>query len=291
MHERDATSSDAGREYRERTYRNWQRAASGWDRERDFVRQATRPLTQWLVEAIRPASGDTVLELAAGPGDTSLELAGLVGPTGRVLCTDRSPNMVAAAEREAQARGLGWVECRVLDAEHIDLPDATVDVAVCRMALMLMPDPARVLAELRRICRPAARLGVVVWAEPECNPWATRLWDVLESHTELPPAQPGGPGMFSLSDPAKLGTLLSEAGFAASREDHVAVVWSYRSFDHMWGVQTALNGSLAGLAPTLSEEALERLRAAVAEAMAEFRTDAGGYDLPAVALAVLGTPR
>jgi SAM-dependent methyltransferase len=291
VHERDATSSGVEREYRERTYRNWQRAAHGWDRERDFVGQATRPLTQWLVEATRPAPGETVLELAAGPGDTSLELAGLVGPTGRVLCTDRSPNMVAAADREARARGLSWVECRVLDAEHIDLPDAAVDVVVCRLALMLMPDPARVLGELRRICRLDARLGVVVWAEAEGNPWATRLWNVLESHTELPAAQPGGPGMFSLADPAALRALLQDAGFAAAREDHVPVVWSYLSLDHMWGVQTALNGSLAGLAPTLSEEALDDIRTAVADAMAEFRTDAGGYDLPAVALAALGTPR
>jgi SAM-dependent methyltransferase len=291
VHERDATSSGAGHEYRARTYRNWQRAASGWDRERDFVRQATQPLTQWLVTATAPASGETVLELAAGPGDTSLELAGLVGPAGRVLCTDRSPNMVAAAEREARARGLDWVECRVLDAEHIDLPGAAVDVAVCRLALMLMPDPARVLAELRRVCRPHARLGLVVWAEAERNPWATRLWDVLESRTELPPAQPGGPGMFSLADPARLRALLLEAGFAANREEHVPVVWSYSSFDHMWGVQTALNGSLAGLAPTLSEAALDDIRAAVAGAMAEYRTDAGGYDLPAVALAALATPR
>jgi SAM-dependent methyltransferase len=241
------------------------------------------------VEATRPAPGDAVLELAAGPGDTSLELAELVGPTGRVLCTDRSPNMVAAAEREARARGLGWVECRVLDAEQIDLPDAAVDVAVCRLALMLMPDPARVLAELRRVSRADARLGVVVWADPQRNPWATRLWDVLESRTELPPAQPGGPGMFSLCDPARLRALLHDAGFRAARVEQVPVVWSYRSFDHMWGVQTALNGSLAALVPTLPDEALAGIRGAVADAMAEFRTAQGGYDLPAVALAVLGT--
>jgi hypothetical protein len=97
--------------------------------------------------------------------------------------------------------------------------------------------------------------------------------------------------MFSLSDPARLRTLLLDAGFATSREEHVGVAWSYRSFDHMWSVQTALNGSLAGLAPTLSKEALDGIRAAVADAMAEFRTAGGGYDLPAVALAALGTPR
>jgi ubiquinone/menaquinone biosynthesis C-methylase UbiE len=290
VHERDATSRDAGSEYRERAYRNWQRAASGWDREREFMREATHPLTRWLVEATDPAAGETVLELAAGPGDTSLELAGLVGEHGRVLCTDRSPNMVAAAEREARGRGLDWVECRVLDAEQIDLPDACVDVAVCRLALMLMPDPARVLAELRRVCRDGARLGIVVWADPQRNPWATRLWDVLESRTELPPAQPGGPGMFSLSEPAGLRALLLGARFEAARIEDVAVVWSYSSFDHMWDVQTALNGSLAGLVPTLSEQAVAGIRAAVAEAMAEFRTDAGGYDLPAMALAALGTP-
>ncbi|MGN6377983.1 MAG: class I SAM-dependent methyltransferase [Gaiellales bacterium] len=252
------------------------------------MRLATAPVTTWLIGATGAAAGQTILELAAGPGDTSFALADVVGPAGRVLCTDRSPNMVAAAEREARARGLDQVECRVLDAEQIDLPDSSVDAAVCRMALMLMPDPARVLGELRRVCRAGGRLGVVVWGEAARNLWATTLWDVLESRTDLPPAKPGGPGMFALADPGRLTALVQGAGFDVARVEAIEMAWQHPSFERLWDVQTALNGGLTGLVPTLPAEELSELKTAVAGAMAAFRRPDGGYRFPAEALGVLG---
>jgi SAM-dependent methyltransferase len=287
VHEGDATSTDETQEYRQRTYLNWQRAASGWDRQRGFVGRSTRPATEWLVDHLSPTRGDTILELGAGPGDTSLELAELVSPGGRVLCTDLSPNMVAAAEREARDRGLDAMECRVVDAEALDLPDASVDAAVCRFVLMLMPEPALVLGELRRVLRHGGRLGVVVWGEPDRNPWATALWDVIERHIETPPAARGGPGMFAFADSDRLGEVIRDAGFEVRRIERIPVVWGYPSFDHYWQVQTELNGALTALVSTLEPERLEALRAAVAEAVSEFGTPARGYRLPGEALGAL----
>jgi SAM-dependent methyltransferase len=291
VHEREAISPDPAEEYRQRSYLNWQRAAAGWDSERAFVSHATRPLTRWLEEALAPRPGETLLELAAGPGDTSLELAPRVGPAGRVLCTDRSPAMVEAAERAARARGLDWVECRVVDAEALDLPEASVDAAFCRLALMLMPDPRRVLEELRRVLRPGGRLAVVVWDAPEHNAWATALWEVLESRTDLPPAVPGGPGMFALGDPGRLEALLVSAGLDVRGLDRVSMAWEYPSFERFWEVQSVLNGSLVGLLPRLDSRGRAELAHAVAEAVAGFRVDGGGYSLPGRAIGALAVPR
>jgi ubiquinone/menaquinone biosynthesis C-methylase UbiE len=287
VHEREAISPDAAREYRQRSYLNWERAAAGWERERAFVSRATRPLTRWLEDALAPRPGETLLELAAGPGDTSLELAPRVAPGGRVLCTDRSPAMVEAAARAARARGLDWVDCRVVDAEALDLPEACVDAAFCRLALMLMPDPGRVLEELRRVLRPGGRLAVVVWDAPEHNAWATALWDVLESRTDLPPAVPGGPGMFALGDAARLEALLAAAGFDVPRLERVPMTWAYPSFERFWEVQSALNGSLVGLLARLGDAERAELADAVAEAVEGFRVDGGGYALPGRAIGAL----
>src|SRR6266850_2461303 len=58
------------------------------------------------------------------------------------------------------ACGTGLV---AMDAETLDLPDASVDVALCALGLMYMPDPAQALREMRRVLRPGGRLGLAVW--------------------------------------------------------------------------------------------------------------------------------
>ncbi|HEU5269081.1 MAG TPA: methyltransferase domain-containing protein, partial [Jatrophihabitans sp.] len=59
-----------------------------------------------LVEMAAPAPGESVLELAAGPGDTGFLAAELVGEGGRLVSTDLSTQMLAAAERRAAELGL-----------------------------------------------------------------------------------------------------------------------------------------------------------------------------------------
>ncbi len=230
-----------------------------------------------------------MLELAAGPGETSLELAEMVGPGGRVVCTDHVPNMVAAAEREARERGFDWMTCRVMDAAALDVADAEMDAVVCRLGLMLMPDPEQVVAEARRVLRPGGRLGVVVWGQAAANPWATTWWSVLENWVELPPTPPGGPGMFAMGEPGRVTGMLEAAGFAPARSDPIEMTWEYGSFEHLWDVQSSLNSALSGLVQQLSQADLERLANDARTAIADFRTAAGGYRFPAEAVGALGT--
>ena len=91
----------------------------------------------------RRATGDIVLELAAGVGDTGFDAADIVGERGRLISTDFSPAMLAAAGRRAAARGIANAEFREIDAEQIELDDDSVDGVLCRFGYMLMPDPAR----------------------------------------------------------------------------------------------------------------------------------------------------
>ena len=84
--------------------------------------------------------------------------------------------MVAAARRESERLGLANVEHREMDAERMDLDDDSVDGVLCRSGYMLMADPARALAETRRVLRDGGRLAQSVWAPlnatpgPPCRP-------------------------------------------------------------------------------------------------------------------------
>ncbi len=83
-----------------------------------------------------------MLELAAGVGETGFDAAEVIGEQGRLICTDFSPAMLAAARRRGAARGLRNVEYRVIDAEKIELEADAVDGVLCRFGYMLMVDPA-----------------------------------------------------------------------------------------------------------------------------------------------------
>ena len=283
MHDQDATS--AADDYRRRSAQNWDTAAAGWESERDRMRAMSRPLTAWLVAHLDLRPGVTVLEVAAGPGETGLEVAAALTGGGTVILSDRSPAMVEVARRGAAAAGLENVQLRVLDAESMDLADAVVDRVVCRFGYMLLPDPAAGLRETRRVLRAGGRLAFAVWGPAAENEWATTLWDVLERLTDLPPAKPGGPGMFALGDPDTLRRLVAEAGFEVRAVEPIAVEWTYADFDDYWQAQTSLNGGLTRLLPTLAPEERDSLIGAVREAVERFRVG-DGYRLAGVTLGV-----
>src|SRR5258705_5641944 len=158
-------------EYKRTSLENWQTMAAGWERRRAEIEKFTRPVSEWMVEALDPQPGNTVLELAAGPGDVGYLAAPLLGEDGRLISSDFSSEMVEVARRRAAELGLENVEHRVLDAEAIALEDASVDGVICRFGLMLMPDPGAAVVEARRVLRPGGRLVLAVWSTPGRNPW------------------------------------------------------------------------------------------------------------------------
>lgn len=127
--------------------------ASEWDRLRDelfgrrFDLQALLALLdrRWVV-------GD----LGCGTGRTSAALAPYVA---RVHAVDGSPPMLEAARQRLE--GSGNVTFHESDLERLPIADGSLDAAVLFLALHHVPDPARVVAEARRVTAPGGRLLVV----------------------------------------------------------------------------------------------------------------------------------
>jgi SAM-dependent methyltransferase len=88
-------------DFRAESRKRWGDQAAGWEARRDALRSATMPVSAWMIDAIDPQAGHTVLELAAGTGDTGLLAAELIQPGGTLICSDFSPEMLAAARRRA----------------------------------------------------------------------------------------------------------------------------------------------------------------------------------------------
>ena len=109
------------------------------------------------------APGQSVLEVGCGNGTFLPLLAAAVGPGGRVVGIDHSPQFVAAAQERVAAAGVAdRVSVREADAYRLPFADATFDAAHCERVLMHLEDPTAALREMRRVVQPG---GVVVAAE------------------------------------------------------------------------------------------------------------------------------
>jgi ubiquinone/menaquinone biosynthesis C-methylase UbiE len=252
-------------EYRSASLDAWNRFAANWDEERAFMWEATRGVSERMVEGLDPSPGDTVLDLAAGPGETGFLVAERLGDEGRVISTDFAPSMVEAARRRGEELGLDRFEFRVLDAEKMDLDDDSVDGVVCRFGYMLMADPAAALAETRRVLRDGGSVAFAVWASPLQNAWAAIPGMTMVEMGHLPPPEPDGPGIFGLADTERIRELVTGAGFGAPSISQVAVEWSYETPEEHWEKTLKLAAPIAEAFDAIDPDEQERVKQTVAE--------------------------
>jgi SAM-dependent methyltransferase len=275
-------------EYRETSRKTWNELAPAWDERRDEIGAPVAPVRDWLVEHLAPREGETVLDIACGSGEMTELVSPLVGDSGHVICTDFAPQMVAAARRRGEERGLANVEYREMDAEQMDLEDASVDAAMCRFGYMLMSDRVAALRETRRVLRDGGRLVFAVWAEPMRNPWVLVPGSVLMERGVMPPPDPDGPGIFALGDRGKIESSLADAGLTATALEDVEIQNHMADRDELWDRIRATMGPLAAAIAQQPEDEQRAIRSAIEERAEAFR-DGDGYHLPGAVYAVLAS--
>jgi SAM-dependent methyltransferase len=220
----------------------WEDAASGWKARRGLIDAWSRPVSERMLEAVAPRPGERVLELAAGLGETGLLAARAVAPEGMVVISDQAEAMIEGARERAREQDVENVDFKVLNAEWIDLPLASVDVVLCRWGYMLMADPATALGETRRVLRPGGRLALAVWDAIEANPWAgLPAQELIERGLGAGPA--ASPGPFALGDLERVRELLERAGFTEARVEALDMARRHASFEELWDVTLDLSRS------------------------------------------------
>jgi ubiquinone/menaquinone biosynthesis C-methylase UbiE len=274
-----------GANYSRASHAVWEAMAPGWDERHAYLEKIARPVTDKMLDLLDLSPGDAILELAAGTGVVGFSAAALVGPTGRVIVSDFAGAMVEVASRRANELSLDNVECRVLDAERLDLPDGSIDGVLCRWGYMLMADPAAALQETHRVLRPGGRVACAVFAGSEQNPWAALPSRVLHERGRIPPPEAGAPGILALADRDRLRHLFTEAGFADPAIEAVPFSFRFGGIDDYWEFLNDAAGAIAMVLGGLGQDERERIRGEIGQRLGAFESS-GEIELPATSLIV-----
>ena len=191
-----------------------------------------------------------MLDVACGRGAVLLPSALAVG-AGRVLGVDLSPEMVRLAGERLVAAGL-HAETTVMDAEQLDLPDASFDAVLCAFGIFFLPDPDTAIAEFRRVLTPR-REGRAV--DLGCRGSTMGVGG-------RPPRRHHGQaarGPTALDDAAHLEALLTDAGFGAVHVNPSHLDVALADADEWWAWKWSY--SFRGILEQLPAARIERLRA------------------------------
>jgi ubiquinone/menaquinone biosynthesis C-methylase UbiE len=233
-------------------------------------------------------AGSRVLDVAAGTGESTLMAAARVGQKGHVLAADVSATMLDVAAEAARQAGLTNVETRVMNAENLELDMDSFDATVCRIALMLFPNPAKALTEMRRVVKLGGKVAVMVYAALEKNPFWEIFHKTVRRLGNIPPPAPGEPWMFALGEPRALEGVYRRADFLNVSVQAVPILRRSPSAAAAAENMRKGTGDIREVMNRLSEGDQDRASAEVTEQFRRFEGP-NGFEIPGEVLIGVGT--
>ena len=255
--------------------KTWESAAPGWAEWENVLADGLRDATDTMLDMAGVGSGMRVLDLACGAGSQSIQAAARVGSDGRVVASDISATMLSHVRENAKRRGIENIE--TLESAAEDLPAASdkFDAAICRLGLMLFPDPVGASTAVRNALISGAKFAPLVFTTPSNNPFMSRPMQILLHHAEKEPPSPGQPGIFALGAPGLLESKLIDSGYSNIATKVVRAPLKLDKASEALEMMRTAFGAYRAVVADLGEGARNAAWADVGEFLKQFENDAG----------------
>jgi SAM-dependent methyltransferase len=249
--------------------REWRESAPYWAKHSAIVRAMFAPITSALIEAAAINRGDSVLDVAGGSGEPAITIAQAIGAS--VVFTDPVAEMVVTSRRQSSDLGLTNIAFTRCAGEALPFVTGTFDVVVCRLGIMLFPDPAAAIREILRVLKPDGRLALAVWSTSASNPFFHVVANIVSRYVESPAEDPDAPGAFRFSERGKLAGWLRGAGAVEVTERILEFsLEAPLKPKQFWEVRCELSDTLRSKVASLLPEQVANLAREVEEAGAAF---------------------
>lgn len=258
----------------------------GWDAASELYEEGWRgplaPAQQTLLRVANIKPAERVLEAACGSGLVTRALAEAVGPTGEVLATDLSQNMVDLTAWSCADAGYGQVRTARMSADDLVVAPESFDAAVCALGLMYVPDPGRAAASMAQATRPGGRVAATVWGERRNCGWA-EIFPIVDARvvSEVCPL------FFASGAPGSLKRDFEQAGLLEIEEHRQSETLAFA--DERSLLSAMLLGGPVALAvkrftPAIMAEVEQEFLASVKD----HRASDGSYRIPGEFVTVVG---
>ena len=188
-----------------------------WADHADYFDRSVAAYHRRLLDQAAICNDDRVLDVGCGTGQTTRDAA-RAASAGFALGVDLSSRMLDHARRRAAEEGLSNATFVQADAQVHPFEPASFDVAISRTSAMFFGDHVAAFRNVGSALRPGGRLVLVTWQSLADNEWIREISGALAGGRDLP-APPPDAGPFALSDPGRVRSLLTHAGFAGVRLD------------------------------------------------------------------------
>jgi ubiquinone/menaquinone biosynthesis C-methylase UbiE len=185
----------------------WENAAPGWAKWESATAEWAEPATQAMLELAGIEPGSRVLDIACGAGSQTLSAARRVGAKGHVIASDISETMLQHVRENIRTAGLQNISTLRGAADELGISPESIDAVICRLGLMLFPDPKSALNSIHHALKPGGKVAVVVFTTPAANPHRAKAMQILLRHALKPPPAPSQAGMYSLGGPGTMDNL------------------------------------------------------------------------------------
>ncbi len=258
----------------------------GWDAAAEYYDDGwssqLKPAHDTLLSFANLKPGQSVLETACGTGLVTRRVADAVGPTGSVLATDLSENMVEEMRKLASKNAFSNIDARRINAESLDVQDASFDQAICALGLMYVPDPCVAVTEMARCVKPGGTVSATVWGERRNCGWA-EVFPIVDARV----ASEVCPVFFATGGQGVLIRYFEEAGLRQIKERRQTESLHFTDADE--AVTSVLLGGPVSLAvKRFPEETWAEVRAEFLASIADYQTSGGHYDIPGEFVTVSG---